>query len=102
MARTFILKYGKELQKSRSNSYFFVTWLDQFNYWSDKAGFDEILKKTSSSFYIYVGKSRGDDMKIIRERLWKSLDQNDITEKVLFQDPDSGEQLVEVFIEKND
>lgn len=94
--------YKSYLKEKYPNSYFFVTWLDQFNYWSDKAGFDEILKKTSSSFYIYVGKSRGDDMKIIRERLWKSLDQNDITEKVLFQDPDSGEQLVEVFIEKND
>lgn len=92
--------YKEYLKEKYPNCYFYVYWSEGFNYWSDPVGFDKILEKTASSFYIFTGKDNQDDLKIIEGRIWKFIDSTAVSKKVLFLDQKSGEQLIEITVEK--
>jgi hypothetical protein len=93
--------YKEYLKEKYPDCFFYVYWSDRFNYWSDLVEFDNILEKTASSLYVYTGKDKQDDLKIIEDRMWKFLDSNAVSKKILFLDQKSGEQLIEFTIEKN-
>lgn len=93
--------YKDYLKEKYPDTYFFVNWSDHFNYWSEFVEADKVLAKTGSSFYIYTGKNKGEDLKIILERVYKFTDKNKVTENVLFQDAKTGEQLMELLIDKS-
>jgi hypothetical protein len=84
------------LKEKFPNSYEFVTWNDKFYFWGDLVDFKTILDKTSTSFYIYIGNGQGSNLATIEDRIWKVLDENKVTKKVLFQDKDTEEQLLEI------
>jgi hypothetical protein len=95
---SYHLKFGfqKYLKEKFPLSYQYVTWSDQFYYWDDFVDFKDILDKTKSSFYIYTGKGKGDDLPLIEKRIWQVMDKNNVTEKTLYEDALTGERLVEI------
>lgn len=79
-------------------SFQYVGWSEKFYFWDDFVDFQHILNKTSSSFYIYIGKDKGADLEPIETRIWKVLDKNSVTRKVLFQNDNTQEQLIEIIV----
>jgi hypothetical protein len=92
------LKFGFKsyLKEKFPESYQYVTWSDEFYFWDDFVDFKDILDKTKSSFYIYIGKDKGKDLAVIENRIWQVLDRDSVTRKVLYQDSNSEEQLIEI------
>jgi hypothetical protein len=97
---TYHLKGGFKpyLKEKYPVSYQYVTWSDKFYFWDDFVDFKEILDKTRTSFYIYIGKERGEDLPVIENRIWQVLDSNSVTKKVLYTDDNTEEQLIEITI----
>jgi len=95
---TYHLKFGFKsyLKEKFPESYQYVTWSDEFYFWDDFVDFKDILDKTKSSFYIYIGKDKGKDLAVIENRIWQVLDRDSVTRKVLYQDSNSEEQLIEI------
>jgi hypothetical protein len=79
-------------------SYQFVTWNDKFYFWGDLVDFNNILSKTKTSFYIYIGKGKGSDLSTIEDRIWKVLDKNKVTKRVLYNNDETEEELIEYFL----
>jgi hypothetical protein len=93
--------YFAYLKEKFPDRHFFIGWSDKFHSWGDFTDFGDILRQTKSSFYIYTGKERGNDLKIIEDRMLKFISKDSVNEKILFQDTKTGESLVEVFLVKN-
>ena len=83
-------------------SFQYVGWSEKFYFWDDFVDFQHILNKTSSSFYIYIGKDKGADLEPIENRIWQVLDKNSVTRKVLFQNDNTQEQLIEIIVTSGD
>jgi hypothetical protein len=79
-------------------SYQFVTWNDKFYFWGDLVDFNSILDKTKTSFYVYIGKGKGSDLSTIEDRIWKVLDKNKVTKRVLYNNDETEEELIEYFL----
>jgi hypothetical protein len=86
------------LKEKYPYSYQYVTWSDKFDFWSDFVDFRQILDRTKSSFYVYIGKEMGNELPVIENRIWQVLDKNSVTKKVLYLDADTEEQLIEITI----
>jgi hypothetical protein len=88
--------YTGYLKEKFPGSYHYVTWSDKFDYWDEFVDMKQILEKTPSSLYIYIGKERGADLAEIERRLAQIPENDSFTKKVLYQDAGSGEKLIEV------
>jgi len=84
------------LKEKYPKSYQYVTWSDKFYFWNDFVDFNHILDKTKSSFYIYIGKKRGNALTVIENRIWQFIDKKSVTRKVLYLDTSTEEQLIEI------
>jgi len=79
-------------------SYFYVPWSEEFYFWNDLVGFQEILNKTEKSFYIFIGEKKAGDLPAIEERIWQVLDKTEVSREVVYQDARTGEQLIKMTI----
>ncbi|MCK9400490.1 MAG: hypothetical protein M0Q51_10925 [Bacteroidales bacterium] len=97
---TYHLKFGFQsyLKEKFPESYQYVTWSDKFYFWDDFVDFKDILDKTKSSFYIYIGKDKGKDLAVIENRIWQVLDRDSVTRKVLYHNTKTEEQLIEIIL----
>ncbi|MCU0371287.1 MAG: hypothetical protein MUC31_07725 [Bacteroidales bacterium] len=98
MSRHLKVFFRQVLKEKYPMSFQYVNWSDKFYFWDDFVDFRQILKKTNTSFYIYTGKDKGNDLEAIENRIWQVLDKNTVTRKVLFQNDDTREQLIEIIV----
>jgi hypothetical protein len=74
----------------------YVPWSEGFYQWGDFYLFKGILEKTKTSFYVYIGKTKSDDLPVIEGRIWDVLDKDSSVKKVLYADEKTGERLIEI------
>lgn len=91
--------YTSYLKEKFPHSYFYLDWSDKFEFWNDFVNFKDILDKTGSSFYVYIGKECEKTLPEIENRIWNELDKNSVTKKVLYQDTKTGESLIEFILD---
>ncbi len=90
--------YTSYLKEKYPDAFFYLNWTDKFESWNDFVDIKQIIEIADSSFYIYIGEDCVKYQQEIEKRLWQQLDENTVTKKVLFQDNNSDEKLIEIII----
>lgn len=90
--------YTDYLRKKFPNCYMSPTWSENFYSWDNFVDFKDILATVKSSFYIYIGCGMEKDLPVIKSRISQVLDMNSVMARTLYDDPDTGEQLIEIIV----
>jgi hypothetical protein len=79
-------------------SFLYVSWAEKFDFWDEFVGMDFIAKKVKSSFYVYIGKEKSEDLSAIETRIWSYYTKESLEKNILFEDTTTGEKLIEYTI----
>jgi hypothetical protein len=90
--------YSAYLKEKYPNYYNCLDWSAKFYHWDEFVDFEDILKKVKSSFYVYIGIGKSGDLAGIEKRIGAALDLDKAITRILYRDPDSGEQLIEIIV----
>jgi len=86
--------YTPYLRERFPVSYQYVDWSDKFYFWDSFADFNEILARTSSSFYIFLGQGKEGDLAVIEQRLYRVIDPASVNKENVYHNDTNGDRLI--------
>jgi hypothetical protein len=90
--------YTDYLRKKFPNYYNCLDWSTKYDHWNEFVEIKDILAKVKSSFYIYIGEGKEGDLPEIEAGISKVLDLNNVVTRILYREPETGEQLIEIIV----